>query len=91
LTESAVLYVFDEPTVGVDVGTRSALYRLIKNLCEQGAGVVLISSDLPEVLHLSHRAYVMCAGRIAGELQGDAITESALLSLFFQRSPEVAA
>ncbi|HEY8706695.1 MAG TPA: sugar ABC transporter ATP-binding protein [Burkholderiaceae bacterium] len=90
LTEAAALYVFDEPTVGVDVGTRSALYRLIKDLCEQGAGVVLISSDLPEVLHLSHRAYVMCAGQIGGELQGDAITESALLSLFFQRSPKAA-
>jgi ribose transport system ATP-binding protein len=91
LTEGAALYVFDEPTVGVDVGTRGALYRLIKDLCEQGAGVVLISSDLPEVLHLSHRAYVMCVGRISGELQGDAITEAALLSLFFQRSPEAAA
>jgi ribose transport system ATP-binding protein len=91
LTEAAALYVFDEPTVGVDVATRGALYRLIKDLCEQGAAVVLISSDLPEVLHLSHRAYVMCAGRIAGELRGDAITEAALLSLFFQRSAEAAA
>lgn len=91
LTEDASLYVFDEPTVGVDVSTRGALYRLIKDLCERGAAVVLISSDLPEVLHLSHRAYVMCAGRVAGELKGDAITESALLSLFFQRSPEAAA
>jgi ribose transport system ATP-binding protein len=91
LTEAAALYVFDEPTVGVDVGTRSALYRLLRDLCEQGAAVVLISSDLPEVLHLSHRAYVMCAGQIGGELQGKAITEAALLSLFFQRSPEAAA
>ena len=91
LTDRAALYVFDEPTVGVDVGTRGALYGLIKELCERGAGIVLISSDLPEVLHLSHRAYVMCAGRIAGELQGDAITESALLSLFFQRARESAA
>ncbi len=91
LTEGAALYVFDEPTVGVDVGTRGALYRLIKDLCEAGAGVVLISSDLPEVLHLAHRAYVMCAGRISGELQGAAITESALLSLFFQRTSETAA
>lgn len=91
LTESASLYVFDEPTVGVDVGTRSALYEVIRVLCEEGAGVVLISSDLPEVLHLSHRAYVMCAGRIAGELQGDAITESALLSLFFERNSKATA
>ena len=83
LTDNAKLYVFDEPTVGVDVGTRSALYRLIQSLCENGAAVVLISSDLPEILHLAHRAYVMCAGRVAGELHGEQITEEALLGLFF--------
>ncbi|MEO8923336.1 MAG: sugar ABC transporter ATP-binding protein [Caldimonas sp.] len=83
LTDDAKLYVFDEPTVGVDIATRSALYRLIQSLCENGAAVVLISSDLPEVLHLAHRAYVMCAGRVAGELRGAQITESALLGLFF--------
>lgn len=85
LTGAAKLYVFDEPTVGVDVGTRSALYRLIQTLCEDGAAVVLISSDLPEVLHLAHRACVMCAGRVAGELRGAEITEAALLGLFFDR------
>lgn len=83
LTDDAKLYVFDEPTVGVDVGTRAALYRLIQSLCESGAAVVLISSDLPEVINLAHRAYVMCAGRVAGELQGSGITEPALLQLFF--------
>lgn len=83
LTNKMALYVFDEPTVGVDVGTRSALYGVIKQLCEGGAAVVLISSDLPEVLHLAHRAYVMCRGEVMGELQGPEITESGLLSLFF--------
>lgn len=83
LTRDMALYVFDEPTVGVDVGTRSALYGVIKQLCEGGAAVVLISSDLPEVLHLAHRAYVMCQGEVMGELQGPAITESGLLNLFF--------
>jgi ribose transport system ATP-binding protein len=83
LTREAALYVFDEPTVGVDIGTRSALYRLMQQLCEGGAAVVVISSDLPEVLHLAHRVYVMRGGRIAGELRGDAIRESAVLNLFF--------
>lgn len=83
LTDAAKLYVFDEPTVGVDVATRSALYRVIQSLCEGGAAVVIVSSDLPELLHLAHRAYVMCAGRVAGELHGAQITESALLALFF--------
>ncbi|TQN03481.1 monosaccharide ABC transporter ATP-binding protein (CUT2 family) [Acidovorax temperans] len=85
LVQDAMVYVFDEPTVGVDVGTRASLYRLIKSLCESGAAVVVISSDLPEVLHLAHRAYVMCAGRVTGELTGDAICESKVLGLFFQR------
>lgn len=83
LTRDMDLYVFDEPTVGVDVGTRSALYEVIKQLCEGGAAVVLVSSDLPEVLHLAHRAYVMCRGEVMGELQGPEITESGLLNLFF--------
>jgi len=83
MTRDAVLYVFDEPTVGVDIGTRSALYKVIQKLCENGAAVVVISSDLPEVLHLSHRVYVMCRGEIAGELEGDAINETRVLNLFF--------
>lgn len=83
-TQAAALYVFDEPTVGVDVGTRSALYTLIQSLCEGGAAVVIVSSDLPEILHLTHRTYVMCRGRISGELQPPAITESNLLNLFFE-------
>lgn len=82
---NADLYVLDEPTVGVDVGTRSALYALIKRLCEGGAGVVLVSSDLPEVLHLSHRVYVTRRGSIAGERRGTDINEAALLGLFFDR------
>ncbi|MOA64939.1 Arabinose import ATP-binding protein AraG [compost metagenome] len=56
---------------------------MIRKLCEGGAAVVVISSDLPEVLHLSHRVYVMCRGEIAGELHGDAIQETAVLNLFF--------
>ncbi|NLR75301.1 sugar ABC transporter ATP-binding protein [Leeia aquatica] len=79
------LYVLDEPTVGVDVGTRSALYELIRELCETGAAVVVISSDLPEVMHLSHRLYVMSQGRIVSELSGDEITESNVLQHFFDK------
>ena len=81
----AALYVFDEPTVGVDVGTRTALYRLMQALCEGGAAVVIVSSDMPEILHLAHRAYVMCRGRVAGELAGAELAEANLLKLFFDR------
>ena len=85
LTRDFDLVVFDEPTVGVDVGTRAAIYEFIVELCERGAAVLLISSDLPEVLHLSNRAYVFYRGRIQAELSGDEITEANVLSHFFER------
>ena len=83
LVHEVDLFVYDEPTVGVDMGTRSALYLLIKELCEAGAGVVVISSDLPEILHLCHRVYVMRRARLVTELQGAAINEANVLQHFF--------
>ena len=83
LTRAVKLYVFDEPTVGVDVGARVEIYRFIARLCEAGAAVVLISSDLPEVLHLSHRLYVMHRGRIQAEFTGQDISQENVLRNFF--------
>jgi len=83
LVHEVDLFVYDEPTVGVDMGTRSALYALVKELCETGAGVVVVSSDLPEILHLCHRVYVMRRGRLVAELQGEAIRETTVLQHFF--------
>jgi len=77
------IYVFDEPTVGVDMGTRAALYLLIKQIAESGKAVVVISSDLPEVMNLAHRLLVFADGRIAEELAGDDITEANVLKHFF--------
>lgn len=85
LTRSVDVYVFDEPTVGVDVGTRAAIYAFIRDLCEAGAAVVLISSDLPEIINLACRAYVFYRGRVQAELVGHEITEQSLLARFFER------
>ena len=71
--------------VSMDVATRAAIYRFIGEMCEAGAGVLLVSSDLPEVLHLSHRLYVMYRGRIQAEFSGADITEQNVLSYFFER------
>ncbi|PKU22861.1 sugar ABC transporter ATP-binding protein [Telmatospirillum siberiense] len=79
------VFVFDEPTVGVDVGTRAALYLLIKQLTESGKAVVVISSDLPEVMNLSHRLLVFARGRISTVLERDEIEESAILGHFFKQ------
>jgi len=85
LSREVKLFVFDEPTVGVDVGTRVAIYRFIAELCEAGAAILLISSDLPEILHLTNRAYVMYRGIMRAELTGAEITEDRVLSHFFER------
>jgi ribose transport system ATP-binding protein len=85
LSREVKLFVFDEPTVGVDVGTRVAIYRFIADLCEAGAAILLISSDLPEILHLTHRVYVMYRGEMRAELTGGEITEDRLLRHFFER------
>jgi ribose transport system ATP-binding protein len=85
LSREVKLFAFDEPTVGVDVGTRVAIYQFIRDLCEAGAAVLLISSDLPEILHLTNRAYIMHRGILRAELSGRNITEDRILSNFFER------
>ena len=84
------VYVFDEPTVGVDMGTRAQLYRVIKTLAESGKAVVVISSDLQEAMSLSHRLFVFSAGQITAELEGAEINEAAVLPHFFERKRAVA-
>ncbi len=83
LTRDVKLFIFDEPTIGVDVGTRVAIYQFMAELCEAGAAVLLVSSDLPEVLHLTHRVYVFHRGRVRAELRGRDITEENILGHFF--------
>ncbi len=85
LTRPISVYAFDEPTVGVDVGTRAAIYRFMALLCEAGAAVILISSDLPEILNLAHRAYVFAGGRVRAELRKDQLTEENVLPYFFEQ------
>jgi ribose transport system ATP-binding protein len=85
LTRRPRLFIVDEPTSGVDVGAKAEVYGLMKDLVErERAGILLISSDLPEILHLTSRTYVMYGGRIRAELRGAAITEQAVLSHFFE-------
>jgi ribose transport system ATP-binding protein len=73
------VYLLDEPTVGVDVGARVTIYKQIVDLAHRGNAVVLVSSELLEILNLCHRAYVFSHGRISGELVGAAITEESVL------------
>lgn len=77
------IHILDEPTAGVDVGARADIYAYIQGLAEEGAAILLISSDLPEVLGLSQRLYVVTEGRVAAELRGDEVTEDRALPYFF--------
>ena len=83
LARPTSIFLFDEPTVGIDVSAKLEVYEFIRELVESGAAVVLVSSELPEIIGLSHRVYVMSKGRIVGEHVGPGLTENALLEDFF--------
>ncbi|MGZ6800739.1 MAG: ATP-binding cassette domain-containing protein, partial [Mycobacteriaceae bacterium] len=78
MTRPKVL-LMEEPTRGVDVGAKTEIYRIINELTAQGVAVILVSSDLPELIAMSDRVLVMRAGRINAELTGDHITQQAVL------------
>jgi ribose transport system ATP-binding protein len=84
LTRELTVFLFDEPSVGIDVGAKLEVYEFMKRLVEAGAAVIVVSSELPEVLALSNRLYVMHQGRIAAELTGTEKTEQNVLSSFFR-------
>lgn len=80
LADTRVL-ILDEPTRGIDVGAKVEIYRLVNELTAAGAAVLMISSDLPEVLGMSDRVLVMAQGRIAGELPAGEATQDAVMAL----------
>jgi ABC-type sugar transport system ATPase subunit len=73
--------LLDEPTRGIDVGTKTEVYRLVREAADQGLAVLLVSSEMPELLKLSDRVVVMADGRITGELSGEAMTQEQILRL----------
>ena len=82
------LFIFDEPTRGIDVGAKSEIYRLMDELVERGAAVLMISSDLPEILGMSDRIYVMAQGRLTGELDISEADQNKVLTLAYQMKQE---
>ncbi|GAB6850452.1 sugar ABC transporter ATP-binding protein [Paraburkholderia kururiensis] len=76
---------FDEPTRGIDVGAKTEIYKLLRALAAQGKAIVMISSELPEILRMSDRIVVMCEGRITGELSANEATQERIMQLATQR------
>jgi ribose transport system ATP-binding protein len=85
LADSKVL-IMDEPTRGIDVGAKVEIYELMNELTERGAGILMISSDLLEVLGMSDRILVMAGGRITGELSAEEATQEKVMTLATQGS-----
>ena len=85
LTAETEVLIFDEPTRGIDVGAKSEIYRLLNDLAHGGKAIIMISSELPEILRMSHRITVMCEGRVTGELTADEATQEKIMTLATQR------
>jgi ribose transport system ATP-binding protein len=88
-TKSKVL-IFDEPTVGIDVGVKYEIYNLMLNLAKEGIGVLVISSDLPELLGICDRIAVMCEGRVTGTLTRAEATQEKVMTLATTRLQRLA-
>lgn len=79
-TDSDIL-IFDEPTRGIDVGAKREIYQLMRSLSEQGKTIIMISSEMAEVIGMCDRVLVMKKGTIAGELSGENITQERIMEL----------
>jgi len=91
LTQSVNLLILDEPTRGVDVGARGEIYSIIRKLAEDGMSVLLVSSDMPELIGMSHRVLVIRSGVITGEMTRDELNqEDAQVRIFEHASGQLA-
>lgn len=80
LARNSKVIIFDEPTRGIDVAAKVEIYRLINNLKQQGIGIIVVSSELPEIMGITDRILVMCDGRITGEVDPRKTTEDEILT-----------
>lgn len=78
------ILIIDEPTNGIDVGAKSEIHRLLRNLAKEGMGIIMVSSELPEILNVSDRILVMRHGRIHGEFSAASATQEMIMSVAFK-------
>ncbi|MDA0169767.1 sugar ABC transporter ATP-binding protein [Solirubrobacter taibaiensis] len=91
LVKDCDILIFDEPTRGIDVGAKEEIYRLLNDLAESGKSIIMISSELPEILRMSHRIVVMSEGRVTGTLDAGEATQEQVMHYATLRRSEVAA
>ena len=80
LNHNTPILIFDEPTRGIDVGAKAEIYQLMRNLTEDGYSIIMISSELPEVIGMSDRVCVFRSGAIVATVQGDAINSEEIMT-----------
>ena len=85
LSQEMKVVIMDEPTKGVDVGAKAEIYAIMGDLAKQGYAIILISSEMPEILGMSDRIIVMCNGRKTGELSRDEATQEGILELAMEK------
>jgi ribose transport system ATP-binding protein len=88
LVKDCDILIFDEPTRGIDVGAKEEIYALLNDLAGEGKSIIMISSELPEVLRMSHRVVVMTAGRVSGVLPRSEATQESVMHLATLRPDE---
>ena len=88
LVRNCDVLIFDEPTRGIDVGAKEEIYQLLNRLAAQGKSIIMISSELPEILRMAHRVVVMSDGRVTGVLPGPEATQESIMALATVRSQE---
>jgi ribose transport system ATP-binding protein len=86
LAKDADILIFDEPTRGIDVGAKQEIYTLLNELAAQGKSIIMISSELPEIIRMSHRVIVMCEGRITGNLDYSEATQENIMKFATMRN-----
>ena len=88
LIKDADIFIFDEPTRGIDIGAKSEMYDLIEQLSENGKSVIIISSELSEILRISDRILVMCEGRITKEIPIGEANQENIMKFAMMRGSE---
>ena len=81
LANDPQVLILDEPTRGIDVGAKYEIYTIIAELAKQGKSIIMISSEMPELLGMSDRVMVMCEGKVSGFVEGEAATQEAVMDL----------
>ena len=85
LAKNPKVIILDEPTRGIDVGSKAEIYAIIDGLAAKGVSIIMVSSELPEIINMCNRCYVMCEGRVTGELSEEEFSQESMMTFATDR------